>query len=158
MGINKQTGYLGGDDSVVGVPLWDVGLSTRRGFPVSHVDGPAVHPVLLSGTLRPTGCGQWRQHRPGLKALPAVLAVKLLQIDWPCPAKGTPSWAESSQLPPVPKEMVRAAVCSPARAASVAGTGDSTGTAEGSHTNSSQSSGCPREWATMGRRVGNGPQ
>lgn len=44
--------HLGGDDPVVWVPLGDVGLSARRGLPVAHVDRPAVHPVLLPGTLR----------------------------------------------------------------------------------------------------------
>lgn len=44
--------HLGRDDPVIGVPLRDVGLGARWGLPVPHVDGPAVHPVLLPRTLR----------------------------------------------------------------------------------------------------------
>lgn len=53
---SEQKGYLGGDDSVVRVSLWNVGLCTWRGLLVSHVDGPTVHPVLFSCTL-------WRQEQ-----------------------------------------------------------------------------------------------
>lgn len=52
MGESRVDTHLGGDDPVVWVPLGDVGLSARRGLPVAHVDRPAVHPVLLPGTLR----------------------------------------------------------------------------------------------------------
>ena len=44
--------HLGRDDPVVRVPLGDVGLGAWRGLPVAHIDRPAVHPVLLPGTLR----------------------------------------------------------------------------------------------------------
>ena len=40
---------LSGDYSVVS--LGDVGLGTRRGLPVTHVYGPAVHQVLLPSTV-----------------------------------------------------------------------------------------------------------
>lgn len=51
---SQETAHLGRDYSVVGVPLQDVGLSTRRGLLVPHVDGPTVHPVLFSSTLQNT--------------------------------------------------------------------------------------------------------
>lgn len=51
--------YLGGHDPVVGVPLWDIGLGTRWGFLVAHVDGPAVYPVFLASTL-----GKNEEHQP----------------------------------------------------------------------------------------------
>lgn len=51
----QRPSYLGGDYPVVRVLLQNVGLSTRRRLLVSHVDGPIVHPVLFSSTLRETG-------------------------------------------------------------------------------------------------------
>lgn len=52
VGEAQAGAHLGGDDPVVRVPLRDVGLGAWRGFPVAHIDRPAVHPVLLPGTLR----------------------------------------------------------------------------------------------------------
>lgn len=46
--------HLGGDNAVVRVTLRDVGLDSRRGFFMSDVHRPTVHPDLLPHTLMET--------------------------------------------------------------------------------------------------------
>lgn len=93
--------HLGGDDSVIGVSLRDVGLSTWGGLLVPHVDGPAVHPVLFSGTL-------WGQSGVSRETAPPGAPSGTLTGGRPGPTqppRGT-----------FPKDRAEWAVCSPREA------------------------------------------
>lgn len=106
---SQTEAHLGGDDSVVGVSLRDVGLSTWGGLPVPHVDGPAVHPVLFSGTLLGT---EWRE-QGDRSSRSAVWDARLTRTG--CPGHGRP---DPTQPPwsTFPKDWAEWAVCSPRKA------------------------------------------
>ena len=78
MGESWADAHLGRDDPVVRVPLGDVGLGAWRGLPVAHIHRPAVHPVLLPGTLW-EGNSRWCGRGPGLKVFPR-LALMLVSV------------------------------------------------------------------------------